>query len=202
MNFLKLTASWIIFWTGTIALGYSGIQLILGYQLISSQTMQDIKQLVRIHQLPTPTSSQLENKVPVSVEFPDLNHQVGIVPNNVIDGQWQVSEKFANYLIGSGVIGEPGNIVIYAHERPLLFSKLHQLGPGDRVILKSPDVVGEYQIVDARIVSPDNTDILQTSEQPILTLYTCNGWLDEDRLVVTARFVGRKTYDIAEISNR
>lgn len=196
MRFIQLTFSWTLFWSGIVLILWAGI-VVAGNSLRILASDVEIRQLSTTAlakvdgMFPSPTDTPILNKIPTTIEFPDLNHQVGIVPNRIIDGQWQVSETQANYLIGSGVIGEPGNIVIYAHKRPQLFAKLHQLGPGDRIILKSPEVVGEYRVVDARIVPPDNTDILQTSEQKILTLYTCNGWLDEDRLVVKAELVDR-----------
>lgn len=195
MHFIKMTTIWVLFWTGFALIGYAGLNLINQYQKITKVKLEESVQAVRAQTLELHddiNQKPVENKIPVQIEFPTLRHRVNVIPNRIVDGQWRVAETQANYLIGSGVIGDPGNVVIYAHKRPMLFGSLTELHPGDRIIVRSRDITTEYIVSGASIVPPDQVDILADTSEQLLTLYTCNGWADEDRLVVKAKLKNRQ----------
>jgi LPXTG-site transpeptidase (sortase) family protein len=130
------------------------------------------------------------NKVPKQIIIKSLSIDLKVVPGTVQDGEWEVSETKANYLVGSGGVGDRGNVVIYAHKRPELFEDLIAAAAGDMVTVEAEDVVADYEILSKRVVSPDEVSVLESNPRlSELTLYTCNGWEDEERLVVKARLV-------------
>ena len=178
-----------VFWSGLGLLGWSGWNLVGNYEEGLRVRVKEWLNNKVTKDNPVETAWAVEDRVPRAVSFSRLDLDVEVVPNRIVDGEWQVAEFKANYLIGSGVVGKPGNVVIYAHKRPKLFGNLNKIGPGDTVITKTSEVVAEYMVVDSRIVKADAIDVLAGSTLKELTLYTCNGWKDEDRLVVKALFV-------------
>lgn len=43
------------------------------------------------------------------------------------------------------------------------------------------------KIVETKTVSPQEVEVLSPTEEAILTLYACTGFLDRERLVVVAK---------------
>lgn len=134
---------------------------------------------------------EILDKIPQKIMIPTRKIDLEVVPGQVLDGEWEVSEVAANYLIGSGVTGDVGNMVIYAHKRPHLFGKLADVTVGERVQVVAGDVVTVYEVIKKSVVAPDDVSILQPSPLAELTLYTCEGWKDEQRLVVRGRLIKR-----------
>jgi len=200
MKFVKLTLSWIIFWTGIGLFSWSGWNLVTNYEGGIRVRINEWLNWQTVKNNPVETVWAVEDRIPIEVSFPRIDIEAAVVPNQIVDGEWQVAEFKANYLIGSGVVGKPGNVVIYAHKRPKLFGNLNKIGPGDTVITKTSEVVAEYMVVDSRIVKADAIEVLAESTLKELTLYTCNGWKDEDRLVVKALFVKEDMNGFAGLS--
>lgn len=197
MKLVRLTLAWILFWSGVGVFGWSMWNFSDGWrQKIVDQASETKKVLAKQNQQ-TEEAWVVEDRVPVEISFPKIDVSVDVVPNQIVDGEWQVAELQANYLIGSGVIGRTGNVVIYAHKRPNLFGNLSQLGPGDAVKIKSTEVSAEYMIVDSRLVKEDAVEVLADTNLKELTVYTCDGWKDEDRLVLKALFVKEESNGFA-----
>lgn len=136
----------------------------------------------------------IENNVPNKVEIKDLGINLDIVPQIAKDGQIEVSDMKGNYLVGSGVIGEKQNIVIFAHKRRGMFANLSQANIGQVVMLKSKDRVGEYEIVSAYETRDNDMTVVSPDGFYGITLYTCNRWDDSYRFVVRAREI--RTYEL------
>lgn len=192
MELIKLTLIWIVIWTGLGLIGLSSRHL---YESVKEtrhdvQVVQKIDKLVdeQINKTQVHADWRVNSKVPVEITLNSLGQTLKIVPNQIINGEWQISDKYANYLIGSGVIGQ-GNMVIYAHKRRGMFINLSKLQIGDTITVRSPDMVGNYQVQSMMTVSPVRTDILNDNGQDVVTLYTCDGWQDEHRLVVKAKYI-------------
>ncbi len=75
-------------------------------------------------------------------------------------------------LTGSGLLGEAGNIVIAGH-RDTFFRPLQNLRVGDDIVLASPLGTFRYQVAWTRTVNPNQTEALQATPHPTLTLVTC-----------------------------
>ena len=60
--------------------------------------------------------------------------------------------------------------------------------PGDRIeIAFSDGSIREFVVAYTTTVNPGQVEILKDSEDSRLTLYTCTGFLDSKRFVVTAK---------------
>ena len=79
------------------------------------------------------------------------------------------------HVSGTALPGEPGNIAITGH-RDGFFRSLKDLGIGDRIeVQRNTDVntTDTYVINRIRIVSPQDTSVLNSTTAPTLTLITC-----------------------------
>jgi sortase A len=68
--------------------------------------------------------------------------------------------------------GQPGNIGIAGH-RDTVFRPLRNVQVGDPLSLATADRTYRYRISKTLIVGPDDVYVLNTTEQPTLTLVTC-----------------------------
>jgi sortase A len=83
--------------------------------------------------------------------------------------------------------------VALAGHRDAFFRGLGQVRPGDQVRLRTESGVYVYEVGYSRIVGPEQTDVLDSSNSPMLTLITCYpfGWVGPapQRFIVSARQV-------------
>jgi sortase A len=88
---------------------------------------------------------------------------------------------------------EPGNVAIAGHRttygKP--FHNLDLLHPGDPIILETPIGKCTYKVVRTEIVLPTNTQVIDPTPVPMLTLTTCHPkGSARQRLVVHAQLQG------------
>ena len=76
------------------------------------------------------------------------------------------------HLEGSAFPGDKGNCVIAGH-RDTHFRPLKDIHTGDRIEIETQDGDFVYRVSGITVVSPDNTDSLRPSDQPVLNLVTC-----------------------------
>ena len=86
--------------------------------------------------------------------------------------------------------GVAGNTVIFGHDRPHLFRNIHNLSSGDEIEIETSDAVYTYQVTGNSIVQPEDISVMDQTEKPTLTLITCDGWLSQERFVITASLKG------------
>ncbi len=132
-------------------------------------------------------------QAPVSISIPSVKLDINVDEGGIINGNWVLSDKNALFLPTSGKIGEGYNTIIYAHNTDKLFGSLKKINLGDIIILK--DREGKkfsYRIVYKNQVDPHDLRKLYSPEKNIVTLFTCDGWFDEKRLLVKGRLVGEK----------
>lgn len=100
---------------------------------------------------------------------------------------WTLDQKSVFHVEQSSYPNENGNIIIYGHNTKSVLGNLKQLQVNDTVSLQLKNgSVREYQIFDIVTVSPNENGYLFPTAQEQLTIYTCTGWLDKDRLIVRA----------------
>jgi sortase A len=76
------------------------------------------------------------------------------------------------HLSGSASPGENGNLVLAGH-RDTFFRELRNIRQGDEVTIIGLDGEFEYRVESTTIVEPDQTEVLQPSDDATLTLITC-----------------------------
>ncbi|OGG01816.1 hypothetical protein A2Z33_00985 [Candidatus Gottesmanbacteria bacterium RBG_16_52_11] len=120
------------------------------------------------------------------IVIPRHNIDLAVKESPVINGIWELSETTASHGEGTANPGQQGNIVIFAHARPGLFGPLREITKGTPVYLLTKDRWYRYTVIETKMVSPDQTEVIRDTPQETLTLYTCSGFLDTKRLIAVA----------------
>ena len=134
-----------------------------------------------------PSLSPSENYFPERLLIPNLRIDLPVLKGEVIDEEWDISGEGVFYLSSSGSLGSKGNVVVYGHNWPTLLGPIRWLKKSDPITLINEK--GEeftYRVQEVKTVTPDRVEILTQTEEELLTLYTCIGIGDRQRLVVVA----------------
>jgi LPXTG-site transpeptidase (sortase) family protein len=123
---------------------------------------------------------------PVRILIPRSNIDLKVIDAQIVNGYWELSENTASYGLGSGHPGEKNNTVIFAHAREGLFYNLKDAQIGDIVYVFTKDKWYRYKVTKITAVYPNQTQVIKPTKNETLTLYTCTGFYDEKRLIVTA----------------
>lgn len=148
-------------------------------QLSTSFTQEPVKIDSRL--ITGPSSN-----TPERIIIPQTKIDIPISVSPIINGYWKVYEDRAGYGIGSGIPGESGNVVIFAHAREGLFLPLKEIKTGDLVYLLTSGSYLSYKVKNIKEVLPNQTEVISPTLNQTLTLYTCSGFLDKERLIVIA----------------
>ena len=110
-----------------------------------------------------------------------------IIPSKITNNTWEATSQGVSHLSSSPIPGEKGNSILYGHNWTNLLGNLTKIKPGAEIniILKNREkkiFIVEY----VSIVGPNDTQILADTDDTRITLYTCTGFLDSKRFVVTA----------------
>lgn len=131
--------------------------------------------------------SSTSSTMPIGVKIESVEIDLPIYVSEINGTTWQTSEQGVSYLKSSPLPGEKGNAVLYGHNWPKLLGPLHNVHVGDRIsVVYSDKRVITFTVAYITIVSPDQIKILESSDDSRLTVYTCTGFLDSKRLVLTA----------------
>ncbi len=119
----------------------------------------------------------------VVIRIPAIDVDAPIVQG---DG-WEQLIKGVGQHIGSANPGEPGNLVLSAHNdiHGQIFRHLDLLEEGDEIIIETTTRRFVYRVVDKRIVPPTAVEVMEPTREPIVTLISCYPYLvNSDRIVV------------------
>ena len=94
-------------------------------------------------------------KVPVYENVSDLNLDRG-----------------AGLIEGTASLNEVGNVGIAGH-RDGYFRVLKDVKIGDRLMLQTPQGLRHYQVTETLIVDPGDVEVLDPTEERVVTLVTC-----------------------------
>jgi LPXTG-site transpeptidase (sortase) family protein len=128
----------------------------------------------------------LIEKLPVRVLIPRLGIDLPVSEAKIINGYWEVFEDKAAWGEQSGLPGEVGNQVIFAHAREGLFLPLIDIKVEDLVYVFTNNGWHAYTVDAVKEVFSHQTEVVSPTENETLTLYTCSGFRDSQRLIVTA----------------
>lgn len=143
---------------------------------------------------------------PASILIPSLNvHRPVEAVGADRSGKMNLPQNLwnAGWYKGGPVPGAPGDAVIEGHagypDAPLLFGKLRQLQPGDKIVVVLGDGSRHLFLVDSLVIWAAGTGPPGMGEpygKPRLTLITCTGPFDDhyktygDRLAVETTYAG------------
>jgi sortase A len=143
-----------------------------------------------VENLGSPRQKQ-NDTFPTGLVISDLDISLPIFPAQVQNGRWEATTKGASYLISTPIPGEMGNSVIYGHNWESLLGNLIKAQPGQEIIVYYSDGSElTFKVTHTQLVSPSQTKILDQTNDRRITLYTCTGFLDSKRFVVTAILQG------------
>jgi sortase A len=128
--------------------------------------------------VPTPSPSSA-----IRIRIPAINVDAPIVQG---DG-WEQLQKGVGQHIGSAPPGSSGNVVLAAHNDIYgeIFRRLDQLQEGDEIILHTQTQQYTYRVAYWQITSPTEVDVMDPTQEPIVTLISCYPYLvNSDRIVV------------------
>jgi sortase A len=115
-----------------------------------------------------PIASPTVGDVVGRLEIPRLSLSTVVFEGADVD----VLELGAGHLPGSALPGDRGNAVIAAH-RDTFFRSLRGIRVGDLVKIHRAHKDSAYVVQSARVVEPDEVDVLKPTAEPALTLITC-----------------------------
>lgn len=161
---------------------FLGLQLMLasGWYILYRRTILSF-------QVSPIVAAEQHTETPIRIEIENKNIQLPIIPAAINDGIWPVDDHNALHLATSAYPGERGNIVIYGHNTMPVFGNLKQVAVGDIVkIATDTEVVHTYVVKEVLRVKPSDIHVVLPTDHEVLTIYTCIGWLDSERLVLKA----------------
>lgn len=163
-----------------LILGTLLISLFVGYRLNRAR-------ILSFDRAPQAVTASTLGK-PIQLEIPSLNIDLSVEEAVIKDGVWQISPKNVSHLATSAVPGQGGNIVVYGHNKASILGRLRSIKEGEKIYLKNQ--TGEifpYVVEKTVIVNPDDIQYVEKKNEEVLTLYTCTGLFDSQRLVVVAK---------------
>jgi len=153
-------------------------------------------------QLSSPTTTPVRI-VETSPEFERDSPYRLLISSITVDLPITVDEKNAEKALKSGawlIPGTPsppagGNTVLSGHR--FLFKSgartlyhLDKVKPGDAIIIEWEGKRYTYEVVEKKVVAPTEVSILNNTEEPMLTIFTCDPpYSTKNRLYVRARLV-------------
>jgi LPXTG-site transpeptidase (sortase) family protein len=124
---------------------------------------------------------------PVGIKIDSINLSLPIIESKMTNGKWETTSKGVSFLDNSAIPGEIGNSIMYGHNWTSILGGIKDVKPGQKIeILHDSGAVSTYIVETVQEVSPNDAGILSQTDDIRLTLYTCSGFLDSKRLVVTA----------------
>lgn len=145
---------------------------------------QHLKPLVQsLADIPLPTPGP---EHAIRIQIPAIGVDAPIVQG---DG-WEQLKKGVGQHIGSANPGEKGNLILSAHNDIFgeIFRDLDRLKPGDEIVVYSNQRDYAYIVSDSTVVEPTQVEVMESTNQPTLTLISCYPYLvDDQRIAVSAR---------------
>lgn len=134
---------------------------------------------------PQPAVPSVISGKPVRLEVPAAAIDIAVIDGayNPNTGDWTLTDTKAQFALPTRLPNnESGNTLIYGHDTPAIFNRLHKLTPGAeaRVYTDNGHVL-TYKLRSSEIVSPTNVSIFDYQGKPQLTLQTCTGARSENR---------------------
>jgi LPXTG-site transpeptidase (sortase) family protein len=124
---------------------------------------------------------------PQRIIIPSVSVDIEVKNAKIVKGYWEVFSDSAGWGEGSGLPGQAGNQVIFAHARKGLFLPLKNIGLGAKIYVLAPNGWFSYDVKEIKEVYPNQIEVIKPTEDETLTLYTCSGFNDAKRLIVTAK---------------
>jgi len=132
-------------------------------------------------------NTQVQDSDPIGLVIQDLGIRLPIIEANYFEDRWETTSEGVSYLNSTVQPGEIGNSVLYGHNWGSILKNLPKAKPGQTIqIIYADGSTKDFEITYTQEVTPNDTSILKNTKDTRITLYTCSGFLDSKRFVVTA----------------
>jgi LPXTG-site transpeptidase (sortase) family protein len=129
-----------------------------------------------------------KGELPVQITIPSIGIDLPVDLGEIKNGVWLISYDHPTFLNTSSRPGTGGNVVIYGHNKKVIFGNLPYLSIGQRIFIKTASgKIYNYVTYQKDFVGPDRVDLVSSTDTEELTVYTCWGLFDSQRAVVKAR---------------
>lgn len=129
----------------------------------------------------------IENSPAKILKIDSLNINIQIDEGSIENGIWQISQTSVTHLNTSSNPKDGGNIVIYGHNKNNILGPIRWIKPEAEIVLINSNGEEMKYIVKSTIeVSPKEIEYVLPKDSEILTIYTCSGFADSKRFIVTA----------------
>ena len=128
--------------------------------------------------IPTPAPGQA-----IRIQIPAIGVDATIVQGD----SWEQLRKGVGQHLGTGIPGQPGNVVLSAHNdfAGEIFRYLEDLQPGDKILLMTTVQQFTYIVTGSSIVEPTQIEVMAPTTSATVTLISCYPYLiDTKRIVV------------------
>lgn len=137
---------------------------------------------------------------PLRLTIPNLNIDIKVEETEIVDGTWSVPEHSAGFAEGSALLDEEhGNSIVFAHARDGLFRDLLSITDNAEITILGTSTLYTYRVSSIEKILPDEIDKIKSFGDHHLTLFTCEGWNDEYRLLVKAKRIDTLSLEESEI---
>jgi sortase (surface protein transpeptidase) len=127
---------------------------------------------------------------PAKLHISKLDRNLDVSDGYFEDNRWVISKTGVSYLITSAKLGQVDNVVLYGHNTRDVLGGLWRLQNGDIVEITGTDGrLYKYEIFERREVKANALEILESTPDARLTLFTCSGFLDTARFVVVGKLI-------------
>ncbi|MEY2399394.1 MAG: sortase [Actinomycetota bacterium] len=178
---------------GTLMLLFVAYEL-WGTGLAESRSQSTLKQDFHKLQVAAPAANDFAPPMPTGsaiaiIKIPRTNTEKTVVQGVGVEDL----KKGPGHYPTTPMPGQPGNAAIAGHRTTYgaPFYNLDQLQPNDPILITTLQGSFRYEVIDTKIVSPSQVEVLDNTQDNRLTLTTCHPRFSaSQRMVVTARLVG------------
>lgn len=176
------------FAVGILALGYVGYALIDAKLYQAYQTWRLERALKNskpaINSVEQPLSSprpaladadrvSVENAAPEGSSLGQIEiRSIGLTAMIAEGDNRRTLRRAVGHITGTALPGQQGNVVIAGH-RDTFFRPLRNIHKDDEITLTTLNGTYRYRVDSAEVVEPEDTEVMDHSEDAILTLVTC-----------------------------
>lgn len=174
-NLINLTLSLLIILLGSGLLIYSSFKNI------------DFSVLPTNNQTQSQAYSNADVAKPAKIYIPKMAQVLPVSNGYLNGGRWVTSQIGVSYYTASALPSR-GNTVIYGHNTKGILGGLWKVQDGDYIyVIQENGNFVKYRVYERKEIEPTDVEILDSTNDSRLTLYTCSGFLDEARFVVLAK---------------
>ena len=154
---LKKNKLHIFFFIGIAGLASISTALYLRYQKRVLSFTKDLPEAIQSQE-----TTQNEYYNPSKIKFAKLNLEIPVVSSEIKNGVWEISDNSASFLSTSKKPGQGGNIVIYGHNKRIIFGPLIGRVKKDDTIEVATEEgkIFSYKVFEVFEVTPEEAEIL------------------------------------------